>query len=312
MEDQNNATSGKHQRSASNAFNSPAPSSTSKRQKNTTPSCPASPPFVQNEGVLAAMHKMTQLVEQHPQLHSKLEEMLEDVFNTLEPEVSADIRKEKNEDSCPIFKLWNDELKLVFGYAGEKQYRFVACVSDRFYHVYLEKFGGETLTSIKSAAVSPSRTELCLDMDESYCDTRAVELFQAAISDGKLDVLKWGEESGYELCNILDGKKIADVALNGHLEVVKYLRNLGISWDEDTCSNAAENGHLELLKWCRVNQCPWNEHTCSRAVMKGHLELLKWARLNGCPWNEDTYCNGVLNGDPALLRYLEDEGCPRR
>jgi len=82
--------------------------------------------------------------------------MLEDVFNTLKPEVSAAIPKEKNEDSCPIFKLSNDELTLILGYAGEKQYGFVACVSDRFHHVYLDTFGGETLTSIKSAAVSPS------------------------------------------------------------------------------------------------------------------------------------------------------------
>ena len=75
MEDQNNATSVKHQRSASNAPND-------KRQKMTTPSCQASP--FQNEGVLAAMNKLTQLVEHHPQLHSKLEGILEDVFNALE------------------------------------------------------------------------------------------------------------------------------------------------------------------------------------------------------------------------------------
>jgi len=96
MEDQSNATSGKHQRAASNAPNDPAAPSSSKRQKTTTtpPSCPAAP--FQNEGVLAAMDKLTQLVEHHHQLvQSKLEGMLKDVFNKLEPEVSAAIRKEK-------------------------------------------------------------------------------------------------------------------------------------------------------------------------------------------------------------------------
>lgn len=122
MDDQNNATSGKHERSsASNAPND-------KRQKMTSPSCPATP--YQNEGVLAVMNKLTLLVEHHPEFLSKLEGLLEEVFNKLEPEVSAAIRKEKNEDSCPIFKLSNDELKLVFGYAGEKKYGFVACVSN--------------------------------------------------------------------------------------------------------------------------------------------------------------------------------------
>jgi hypothetical protein len=86
-------------------------------------------------GVLAAIEKLTQLVEHHPSFHFKLEEMLKDVYNTLEPEVPAATRKEKNEVSCPIYKLSNDELKLIFGYAGEKQYCFIACVSDRFHHV---------------------------------------------------------------------------------------------------------------------------------------------------------------------------------
>jgi len=255
MEDQSNATSGKHQRLASNAPNDPTPTSSSKRQKTTTPSCPATPPF-QNEGVLAAMNKLTWLVEHHSQFQSKLEGMLEDVFKKLEPDVSAAIRKEKNEDSCPIFKLSNDELKLVFDYVGEKQYGFVVCVSDRFQHVYLDTFRGETLTSITSAAVSPSRAKFCLDTEESNYDDRIGPLFQAAASDGKLDELKWGDESGYCVSGVLDEDDIADAAVNGHLEVVKYLRNLGIKWDADTCINASKNGHLELLKWCRANQCP--------------------------------------------------------
>ena len=287
-----NATSDKHQRSASSA-------PTSKRQKTTTSSSsfPATP--FQNEGVLTTMNKLTKLVELHPQFQSKLEGILEDAFNTLEPEVSASIRKEKNEESCPLFKLSNDELKLIFGYAGEKQYRFLACVSDRFHHVYLDMFG-ETLTSIENAALSPSRAELCLDMEGSY--TLAESLFNTAARNGKLNVLKWGEESGYELDNFFCEDGIADAALYGHLEVVKYLRMLGISWDERTCESAANSGHLKLLKWCRANHCPWNKDTCSNAASNGHLELLKWCRANQCPWNEETCTYAASNGHLELLK----------
>jgi len=108
-------------------------------------------------------------------------------------------------------------------------------------------------------------------------NTRAGPLFQVAATNGKLNVLEWGETSGYELDNFLDEDGIAVAALNGHLEVVKYLRKLGISWNEDTCSNAAKNGHLELLKGCRANQCPWNKYTCCFAAQNGHLELLNGA-----------------------------------
>ncbi len=216
--------------------------------------------------------------------------MLQDLYNTLEPEVSAAIRKEKNSDSCPIFKLSNDELKLVLGYVGDNQYGFVACVSERFHQVYHEMFEGETSTSIEtSAAVSVSCAQLCLDTEKMSRKTRAKKLFQVAAIDGQLEVLQWGQGSGYELETMLKRDNIANLARNGHLEVVKYLRKLGISWDESTCSNAAKNGHLELLKWCRANQCPWDKNTCTNAAENGHLELLKWARLNGCPSDENTY-----------------------
>lgn len=161
----------------------------SKRQKATiddTPGYPPSSPAPQNEGVLLAINDLTKLVESDPRLHSKLEGMLKDVLNRLKSVASATSQKEKNEDSCLIYKLSNDALELIFDYVGENQYGFVACVSNRFHHVYIDTFGGETLTSIESAAVLPSRAELCLCTEESYCNTRAVILFQAAVSDGKL------------------------------------------------------------------------------------------------------------------------------
>ena len=101
-----------------------------------------SPSPVQTGGVLAAMNKLTKLVEHHPKLHPKLEKILEDIYNELEPEVTATTRKQKNETSCPIYKLSNDALNLIFGNVNKKQYRFVACTSYRFQQVYLDSFGG--------------------------------------------------------------------------------------------------------------------------------------------------------------------------
>jgi hypothetical protein len=107
------------------------------------------------------------------------------------------------------------------------------------------------------------------------------KLFQAAANDGQLEVLQWGQGSGYELETMLEKDDIADVVWVGHLEVVKYLRQIGISWDEETCTSAAAHGHLELLKWVRVNQCPWDEEICAKAASNGHLELFlnRWELL---------------------------------
>ena len=156
-------------------------------------------------------------MKRHPQFHSKLEGMLEDVFNKLEPEVSAAVRKEKNDDSCPICGLSNDSLKHIFGYVGEMQYGFVACVSCRFHQAYLEMFENETMTSIENAVLSVSCAKLCLDTERPDCNSRAKLLFQTAASDGKLEVLKWGQGSRYELKSMLEEGDIADAAFYGHM-----------------------------------------------------------------------------------------------
>ena len=118
---------------------------------------------------------------------------------------AAATRKESNEDSCPLYKVSNDELSHIFEYVGEMHYGFVACTSVRFCEVYLITFRGEKVTSYKGAAISPSLAKLCLDTDMLHCTpfgnsfTHRGPIFQAAARDGKLDVLKWGLESGYYL-----------------------------------------------------------------------------------------------------------------
>jgi hypothetical protein len=138
-------------------------------------------------------------------------------------------------------------------------------------------------SSFKGAVASVSCAAVCLDSKELGCDSHARSLFNRAAEDGKVEILIWGEESGYDLKHLLDENAMAKAALNGHIEVVKYMRQLDVSWNTVTCRNAALNGHLELLKWVRANHCPWNSWTCACAARNGHLELLKWARSNQCP-----------------------------
>ena len=100
-----------------------------------------------------------------------------------------------------------------------------------------------------------SCARLCLATEKQDRNTHSKQLFKTATSHRKLNVLQWGHDLGYDLDEMFDKYTITDAALNGHLEVVKYLRKLGILWNEMTCSNAAKNGHLEFLKWARANQC---------------------------------------------------------
>ena len=176
--------------------------------------------------------------------------------------------------------------------------------------MYLEVFSNETLTSIRNATVSVSCAKMCLATKCPDGTIRAKSLFNTAARDGKLDVLIYGDDSGYVLKHILDGDIVAGAALNERLEVVQYLRAIGISWNSDTCANAAQNGHLVLLKWARAHQCPWDERTCSNAAKNGHLELLKWAREDQCPWNTWTCTNAAENGHLELLKWARENQCP--
>jgi hypothetical protein len=47
-----------------------------------------------------------------------------------------------------------------------------------------------------------------------------------------------------------------DVAWHGNLDMLKWLRERDVVWDEDTLVVSAENGHHELFKWAKDNGCP--------------------------------------------------------
>jgi hypothetical protein len=54
------------------------------------------------------------------------------------------------------------------------------------------------------------------------------------------------------------------------------------------CYEIAFEGSLEILKWVRSEGCPWDSSTCFGAAQNGHLEILKWARSKGCEWTSQT------------------------
>ena len=62
-----------------------------------------------------------------------------------------------------------------------------------------------------------------------------------------MEILKWGQGSGYNLNNILDSKSISDAILNGYLDMIKWLRKVKIC-----CTDATKNGHLKKVEVGKV------------------------------------------------------------
>ena len=99
-------------------------------------------------------------------------------------------------------------------------------------------------------------------------------------------------------------------AADGYLNLIKWARTNGCSWNEVTCENAAEGGYLEVLQWLHANGCPWNWYTCAGAAGRGHLEVLQWARANGCPWNEYSCAYAAMGAHLKVLQWARTMGVP--
>ena len=59
--------------------------------------------------------------------------------------------------------------------------------------------------------------------------------------------------------------------------MVKYCVANECPMYEDACANAAENGHLEILKYLREEvKAPWDWNTATWAAKNGHLHILEY------------------------------------
>jgi len=108
---------------------------------------------------------------------------------------------------------------------------------------------------------------------------------------------------------------ILDSAVRGgHLEIVKYLREIqGVNYGIFTCSGAAYNGHLEVLKYLRTefngSICSWNEHTFSSAATTGRIDVLEWLYENKCPYHKWSCVNAIRYNRFDSLKWLREHGC---
>jgi hypothetical protein len=105
----------------------------------------------------------------------------------------------------------------------------------------------------------------------------------------------------------------AFAAQNGHLEVLKYLREeLKAPWDDCTASSAAQNGHLHILEYLVERKYDKNSvHACSWAAEKGHLDCLKYLHETAkAPWDYMAVRSAHKNNQPECLQYLLVNNCP--
>jgi len=168
------------------------------------------------------------------------------------------------------------------------------------------------------------------EMDETYfcmrvAQTNKLELLKWAREEKKC---KWHEETiiaaarqgnlemvKYCVANEcpINEFACARAALNGHLEILKYLREeVKAPWDLRTASWAALNGHLHILEYLVERKFDqYNLFACKYAAENGHLDCLKYLRETAkAPWNEYAVRQAHKNNQPECVQYLLDNDCP--
>jgi hypothetical protein len=101
-----------------------------------------------------------------------------------------------------------------------------------------------------------------------------------------------------------------DAAINGNLKALKWLKEQGCPWNENTFGVAVKNGNIDTLVWLKENGCPWNSWTFVSAAEHGDLKVLEWLKENGCPWDRYTFVIAALCRNLEILNWLKEQGCP--
>ena len=111
----------------------------------------------------------------------------------------------------------------------------------------------------------------------------------------------------------IDALACALAAGNGHLEVLKYLREEAKApWDLRTASWAAGGGHLHILEYLVERKYDqYSEFACECAAEFGHLDCLKYLHETAkAPWYSWAVRKAHYYKHPECLQYLLDNNCP--
>lgn len=83
---------------------------------------------------------------------------------------------------------------------------------------------------------------------------------------------------------LLSKEKYAEAA--GFSIILPVLRRLGFKLSAQIFSKAARCGNLSCMKWLKENGCPWDQNTFASAAINRDLINMKWLLENGCPRDE--------------------------
>jgi hypothetical protein len=199
----------------------------------------------------------------------------------------------------------------------------LACMSEEEY------FGKDTII----AAASKNNLKIVKWLISRKCKVPSAALYHAAFG-GSLEMLKClvgggGVLDSLVFCNALradgdrdrreiqlwllekhcpmDTNTFVEAAKCGNLEIMKLMKDLGYSWEDDySCSifsAAAEGGNLDVMKWLHASECPNSVWTFARAARRGNIENMDWLLSIGSPFDASTFETAIYFGNYDVMEW---------
>lgn len=172
-------------------------------------------------------------------------------------------------------------------------------------------------------------------------DIKWQECLQGAAEGGHLDILKWISKEGYYTPRCSFTTLCCYGVMNGHWDVVKWLREIGEDWGYNFCFWATRAKRTDILLWAVANgyqinatalngaalvgdietidyliavDIPLTTSNCEAAAKGGHLKTLKHLRkVYNCPWDSNTVRATIIGGCTdnhfEILKWAIKHGC---
>jgi hypothetical protein len=144
--------------------------------------------------------------------------------------------------------------------------------------------------------------------EEKKCDWDK-HTIHAAAEQGNLEMVKYCVANE---CPI-NAMACAFAAQNGHLEVLKYLREeVKAPWDSATANVSAANGHLHILEYLVERKFDkYNEWACTLAAKFGYFDCLVYLHETAkAHWDYRAVRLAHKNNQTECVQYLLDNNCP--
>ena len=134
------------------------------------------------------------------------------------------------------------------------------------------------------------------------------KLFDEAACAGEVSAMKWIRAICPRTYGSEGTKLMMHAALNGQLEVLKYLRSgpNPTDWDEETAADASR--HMDCITWVLSTDCPYEDSILRNVARHLGLPALQWFRANQeLPaelWNDGLLAEAAGKHDRPMLEWL--------